>query len=91
VDEDTFVTLDGTLSFTTYPELFPGPKLVTVSVQVIVPLGLTTAGPVFVMPRSVGFGTHVAPSLKVPGVGPLYLDTTANVGEAAVGFVIDIW
>ena len=49
VREVTLVTPGGTASLTAKPELLPSPLLVTVRVQVMVPLGLTTAGPVLAM------------------------------------------
>jgi hypothetical protein len=68
----------------------PGPWFVTVNVHVIVPFGLTIAGPVFAIPRSVGGGMHVVPSLNAGVDGPAYDETTENVGVPA-GFVIESW
>ena len=90
VGELTLVTPGGTASLTTKPVLLPGPLLVTLRVQVMVPLGLTTAGPVLAMPRSTGGETQAAPSFA-GWSRPSYLATTVKVGLRPAGLAIAIW
>jgi hypothetical protein len=77
----TLVTPAGTESVTKKPELFPGPKFVTVCVHVIAPPGETAAGPVFVIPRStLAVPVHAAPSLLELATGPVKLPSRVKVG-----------
>src|SRR5580700_2020061 len=65
VDVVKLVIPAGAASSTTKPELLPGPLLVTVMVQVMVPSGATVAGPVLTMLRSVPGAEQAAPSLTL--------------------------